>query len=225
MDQKIITIGLQMPFNFGSTNCYLLHSDDGYYLIDTGFSNKRSELEAAMQKAGCEPGDLRLIILTHGDFDHTANAAYLRLKYATKIAMHRNDAEMVTSGNMFCNRDSANFLLKNIPPFLLGFGKSKQFIPDLYLEDEDDLTEYGLNARILHIPGHTKGSIGILTDQRDLFCGDLLENTKIPSRNSLVDIPEVLDKSVDKLKALSINTVYPGHGPPFSMAEFVKNER
>ena len=38
--------------------------------------------------AGCKLGSLKLIVLTHGDFDHTGNAAYLRHKYAIKIAMH-----------------------------------------------------------------------------------------------------------------------------------------
>ena len=38
---------------------------------------------------------LRLIVLTHGDYDHAGNAAYLREKYGSKVAMHRDDSGRV----------------------------------------------------------------------------------------------------------------------------------
>ena len=47
-------------------------------LIDTGKPEKRADLVARLERAGCRPGDLRLIVLTHGDYDHAGNAAYLR---------------------------------------------------------------------------------------------------------------------------------------------------
>jgi glyoxylase-like metal-dependent hydrolase (beta-lactamase superfamily II) len=52
-----------------------------------------------------------------------------------------------------------------------------------------------------------------ITDS-DLFCGDLLENTEIPVLNSIMDEPAAANISVEKLKSLKINTVYPGHGKP-----------
>ena len=71
MQQQIQIINLLLPLNLGSVNCYLLQKDTDYILIDTGGSNKRTEIEEALLCAGCKPGNLRLIILTHGDFDHT----------------------------------------------------------------------------------------------------------------------------------------------------------
>ena len=59
-------------------NCYLLLTENGYVLIDTGRKSKRKKLEQELISAGCKPGNLDLIILTHGDFDHTGNCAYLR---------------------------------------------------------------------------------------------------------------------------------------------------
>ena len=55
-----------------------------------------------------------------------------------------------------------------------------KFKPDIYLTDGQNLNEYGFNATVVHIPGHTKGSIGILTDDGNLFAGDTFTNNKKP---------------------------------------------
>jgi len=81
--------------NLGGVNCFLLKAGSGFVLIDTGFKSKRVRLEKELVKVGYKPGDLELIILTHGDSDHADNAAYLRDKYKAKIAMHKDDAGMV----------------------------------------------------------------------------------------------------------------------------------
>jgi glyoxylase-like metal-dependent hydrolase (beta-lactamase superfamily II) len=222
MLQEIKTISLSLPYRLGSVNCYLIETDTGYNLIDTGCSNKRTDLEKELENAGCKPGNLKLIILTHEDFDHTGNAAYLRKKFGTKIAMHNGDSGMVERGDMFWNREKSNILIRMIVPILFGFGKSERFKPDLYIEDGYDLSEYGLDAKALHLPGHSKGSIGILTAGGDLFCGDLLTNGDKPALNSVMDDLAAANISVAKLKSLKINTVYPGHGKPFLMELLIK---
>lgn len=168
-------------------NCYLIETDAGYVLIDTGGSNSRKELVRELESAGCKPGLLKLIVLTHGDFDHTGNAAYLRHAFGGKIAMHRDDLGMVERGDMFVNRKKPNILIRRMLPIFSGFGRSERFAPDLLVEDGDDLSEYGIDASVISIPGHSKGSIGILTAGSDLFCGDLLVNTDKPVPNSLDD--------------------------------------
>ena len=225
MMQEIKTISLALPYRFGSVNCYLIKTNTGCILIDTGCKNRRTELEKELENTGCKSGNLQLILLTHGDFDHTGNAAYFRKKFDTKIAMHYDDSGMVEHGNMFWNRKKSNFLIRMITPILFRFGKSERFKPDLYLEDRDDLSEYGFDARVLCIPGHSNGSIGILTSGGDLFCGDLLENTDKPGLNSIIDDLMAANASVEKLKSLRIDTVYPGHGKPFPMEVFTKRNR
>jgi len=225
MSTEIKTISLSLPYKLGSVNCYLIEIDTGYILIDTGGSNKRTELGKELESVGCKPGYLKLIILTHGDFDHTGNAAYLRKKFGTKIAMHNDDSGMAERGNMFRNRKKGNILLGMITRILFGFGKKERFKPDLYIGDGYNLSEYGFDAKVLHIPGHSKGSIGILTADGDLFCGDLLENTNNPDFNSIIDDLAAANTSIEKLKSLKITTVYPGHGKPFLMEMLIKQFR
>jgi hydroxyacylglutathione hydrolase len=223
MPQKIHTIPLSFPFNMGSVNCYLVQTDSGFFLIDTGPGNRRAALEEALQDAGCQPGDLKLILITHGDFDHIGNAAALRRKYATKIAMHPADAGMAEQGDMFYNREQSNFLVRKLAPLFSGFGKDKRFAPDISLEDGDDLSQYGFEAQALHLPGHSSGSIGILTADGALFCGDLFGNTGQPEFSSLMDDMSTAIASFEKVARLDIGTVYPGHGQPFPMVQLVSS--
>ena len=225
MPQEIKTISLLLPYGLGPVNCFLIKTDIGYILIDTGFSNKRTYLEKELENAGCKPGNLKLIVITHGDFDHTGNAAYLREKYGTKMAMHYDDSGMVERGDLFWNRKKGNILIRMIAPILFGFRKSERFKPDLYVEEGYNLSGYGFDAKVLYIPGHSKGSIGILTAGGDLFCGDLFTNSDNPVLNSIMDDSAVANASVERLKSLRINTVYPGHGKLFPMDVFMKKNR
>lgn len=213
---------------FGGVNCYFLKVDAGFVLVDTGYSKNRLEVEKELENAGCKPGTLKLIVLTHGDFDHTGNAAYLREKYGTKIAMHSDDGGIVEKGDLFYNRN-ANFLMRIMGKIMLpflggGLKKTDRFTPDMHIDDSYDFSEFGLDAKVIYLPGHSKGSIGILTSTGDLFCGDLLENTKNPSKNSLIADKKAFNSSVEKLKQLKLHTIYPGHGEPFPMEQFTQTQ-
>jgi hydroxyacylglutathione hydrolase len=223
MHTQPTTIRLPLPFRMGSVNCYLIQTGAGYVLIDTGGSNNRKELLGELESAGCRPGLLQLILLTHGDFDHTGNAAYLRSTWGGRIAMHADDAGMAERGDMFVNRKKPNFLIRGLIPFFSSFGKAERFTPDLLIGEGDDLSAYGIDASVLSIPGHSKGSIGILTAGGELFCGDLLVNTEKPERSSLTDDIDAAEASIARLSTMRIGIVYPGHGRPFPMQLLVKS--
>ena len=214
------------PINLGGVNCYLVKTDDGgHVLIDTGYSTQRADLERELEKAGCRPGNLKLILLTHGDADHAGNGAYLREKYGAKIAMHQRDSGMVeredTSQSRKAKPDKLSLIFRIMVLFIKPV-KLDLFKPDLTVDEGFDLSEYGFDAKVLHIPGHSKGSIGILTTGGDLFCGDLLYN--IPGFFFVDDLADYT-ASLKKLRSLTINTVYPGHGKPFSLELFMKKNR
>jgi len=224
MTREITTIELKLPFKTGSVNCYLVETDTGFILIDTGSPSNSSELESTLSEFGCNSGNLHLILLTHGDFDHSGNAASLRKKFNTKITMHAEDSPMVERGDMFLTRKKGNLMQSWIVKTMFGFGKSQRFSPDLEITDGFSLTEYGLKAEVIHIPGHSKGSTGILMADGTLICGDLFESTggsDNPKLNSLMDDLEAANRSIDKLKNLKVDTVYPGHGQPFTMESFL----
>jgi glyoxylase-like metal-dependent hydrolase (beta-lactamase superfamily II) len=220
MTAEIKTITTPFVFHV-SVNCFLIKIDDGYVLIDTGITSRRSTIEKELESAGCRPGNLKLIILTHGDFDHCGNAAYFRQKFGTKIAMHASDSGMLEYGDMFWNRKQPNKLVKMVFSLLFRLNQSDRCKPDVYLEDGDDLASYGFAAQVLHLPGHSAGSIGILTADGKLFAGDLLANVDRPEIWPIIDDPQAAQASVDKLRSIEIDTVYPKHGKPFLMKQFI----
>ena len=224
MEEKLLEI---RTISYGGVNCFLITVVEGFVLIDTGFTKNRAEIEAELESAGCTPETLKLIVLTHGGFDHTGNCAYFREKYGTTIAMHRDDKGMVENGDLFYNRNmnAATKLFGKLFLFFsrAGLRKTDHFTPDLYVDDGYDLSEFGFDAKVVYLPGHSKGSIGILASSGDLFCGDLLENTKKPAKNSIVADKVAFNASVEKLKQLKITMAYPGHGEPFLMELFADN--
>ena len=101
-----------------------------------------------------------------------------------------------------------------------------RFSVPLLLAPRYDLCKYGFDAKVVYIPGHSKGSIGILTEATgDLFCGDLMENIEKPVFSSIIDDLEAANTSIEKLESLKINTVYPGHGKPFAMKLFANDNK
>jgi glyoxylase-like metal-dependent hydrolase (beta-lactamase superfamily II) len=66
-------------------------------------------------------------------------------------------------------------------------------------------------------PGHSLGSLAVLTGQGDCICGDLMANEKSPQPGPLVDDQQQMMASIQRLRDLGAKTVYPGHGKPFPM--------
>lgn len=229
MNQEIIRI------NLDGVNCYLGKSEQGFVLFDTGghitmdkaFTNRQDALVKELESQGCKPGNLKAIILTHGDNDHVANAAFLREKYQTVIAMHEADVELVSNLTIEKMMESFQFSSIVFKMMFLFLNKIirriaaktledyKEFKPDVLLKEGDSLSDYGFYAKVIYLPGHTAGSIGILTKEGELISGDTFANMKKPSlAPNALDFKQ-LKASVKKLKTMNIKKIYPGHGEPF----------
>ncbi len=209
----------------GSVNCYLLYGAKGFILIDSGLAGMRKDLLKKLEKSGCTAKNLKLIILTHGDFDHIGNAAFLREKYNVKIAIHKDDSGMAELGDMFWNRRKPNIFMKGLAQTLFKLNKSDRFLADVFADEGFDLSKYGIEGKVIHIPGHSSGSIGVLTAGGSFFCGDLLENRIRPALNTIMDDKKTAQESLEKIMRLNINTIYPGHGKPFSLEQIFQRNK
>jgi hydroxyacylglutathione hydrolase len=231
---KIIRIDLK------GVNAYLLKSNEKFILVDTGgytildkeLNNRRREIETKLDEAGCKIENLKLIILTHGDYDHTSNADYLRKKYKCKIAMHADDEHLVKDLDYTKSMEDIKFKSFVFKIFLF-FMKNKilnannkiikileKFTPDILIDESFSLLDLGFSAKIIHIPGHTHGSIVIVTDNGDLIAGDVFQNAFRPTLAPNAYNFELLNEGIKRLKGLvRIKTIYPGHGKPFEASE------
>lgn len=233
MKQEIIRL------NLGGVNAYLgkqggncvLFDTGGHMTLDKEFDGRRERLKQELDLAGCTPDSLKLIVLTHGDCDHAGNANCIRDTYHAKIAMHKDDLELVRNltGKLMMHsfRYSSpvlNLVFKIMKKKIALVNEKvlqdfETFTPDIFLEDGGDLSAYGFDAKIIGLPGHTEGSIGILTSGGELIAGDTFVNMKKPvAALNAVDFSK-LHASIAKLKEMDIRTVYPGHGVPFDIKD------
>lgn len=228
-----------IPLDLGGVNAYLVKSGPNFLLADTGghlvldktFDGRRERLEAALRANGVTPENLKLLVLTHGDNDHAANAAWIKETYGVRVAMHTLDRKLVEAPSL--EDLMASFHYRS-PVYRLVFALLHKtiaqvtektlldftpFTPDLLLEDGDRLDDYGFAAQIVASPGHTDGSICILTDGGGLIAGDTFVCQKKPAvAPNALDFAK-LKQSAARLKKLPVKTVYPGHGRPFAFAE------
>ena len=215
---KITTIDL------GMVNAYLVKTNDGFVLIDTGLPSQWPRLESQLNAAGCRPGDLKLVVLTHGDWDHIGNCVTLRQQYGAKLAMHAADVPMAAEG--VTPQRTIRPLLFKLMFTLMRLRRSMpqvaRFTPDLLLSDGQRLDDFGLAAKVLHLPGHTKGSIAVLTNDGGLFAGDTVGNRGKPDCSPFVEDLAQLKHSVQVFQGLNAVMVYPGHGRPFPAAALLQ---
>lgn len=95
------------------------------------------------------------------------------------------------------------------------------FEPIFYLKNGDDLSEYGIAAKVVELPGHTKGSIGIEIED-NLFVGDALMNMFYPTVSMLYVDEQEMISSAKYISELGEKTIYFGHGKPKRNRKWVK---
>ena len=193
----------------GMANAYLLHGDGGSILIDTGAEKYREKVAKASQNAV-----VRLILLTHGHFDHCQSAAYLtrRLKCSIGIAgedaalLERNEKRKVY-GKGIWGRFYADASNRNIEQ-----NEIEAVTPDVILEDGMSLGEYGVDAKTVKLPGHTAGSVGVLCDTGELFVGDAMQNILFPSAAWCYEDYEKAKESAAIVRSMNAGKIFFGHG-------------
>lgn len=202
----------------GNVNCYIVADNDKAILIDTGRKKYRDKI---LEK--CREFHVGLIVLTHGHMDHCQNAAYLANALHIPIAMNKKDLNLIPD-----NRKQALFAKTFLGKIVLSVSLSsfekdslEVFEPKIYLENDDDLSEYGIAAKVTELPGHTKGSIGIKVDD-NLFVGDALMNMFYPTLSMLYADEQEMLSSAEYISELGDKTIYFGHGKPKRNRKWVK---
>ncbi len=176
------------------TNCFLLSSAGGTrVLVD------------APQGADAHFAGSRIdaLLLTHGHFDHVADAAAIQRRHRCPVYYHPDTIPMVTDPGFFRRW---NFALE-VEPIEEGI---------LLTETGEPAEVAGLNFRVLEVPGHCPGSLCFhFTAEDELFGGDVLFRGGI-GRWDLPggDHAQLLDGISRKILTLPDPTrVRPGHGP------------
>jgi glyoxylase-like metal-dependent hydrolase (beta-lactamase superfamily II) len=194
-----------------TAHCYLV-DDTELILIDTEMPHKTKKiLHYITDTLQRKPSDLKTIILTHCDIDHTGNALELRNLTGAKIAAHPQDAEIIAGEKTrMAPKADMSILFKIVGSFM----RVKPFHVDLLIKDGDNVSGF----TVLDMPGHTMGSIALYDPKRKvLFIGDTLGYhagvIHGPSKSVTMDIKQAY-RSIEKLKDLDFTVMLSGHGEP-----------
>lgn len=209
-----------VPISLGYVNAFLI-TGERPVLVDTGNPGRADTILNALKKHGVMGKDLSLILLTHGHYDHFGSALELKQRTGAPVAIHYLDARWPRSGT------NAPVVPTNL------FGKAMvtlmsplanrpltPFEPEIILEDESDLSEYGIKARTIHTPGHTDGSISIIVSNGDVIAADLMTGAFF--RKGQAGYPifatdmSLVRQSIKKVLALHPRMIYVGHGSRFT---------
>ena len=191
---------------------YLIEGDEGLYLVDTGAPGSEEAVLRLMRELG--RSDLRLIYITHAHLDHYGSAAALRRITGAPVAIHRADADAMARGETRLGEIRGWGRLIGVVKRLLETRMKPEGVrPDILLDDGDRLDKWGLDAKVIHIPGHTHGSSCLLVEGRLAFVGDLLSTTgRLHAQRFFAEDWSKIPESLERLKALGVEWVYAGHG-------------
>jgi len=212
------------------TNAFALRGESGCILVDTGNPRAENRILEQMAEHSISTGDIHLILITHGHTDHFGSAAVLRERIGAPVAVHVSDADALRQGiHQPGSLKPTGWLLAFLMrlPFLRDLAVSNQapvLEPDLLLEGEQRLDEYGIAGRVIPTPGHTPGSVSVLLDEGaavvgDMVMGRLMGLLRQPGPPIVAQDLEQNWRSMARFLALSPRTIYVGHGGPFNAEE------
>lgn len=181
-----------------AVNCYIIYSEDTNegIIVDPG-----GDVDDILDYVRENNLNIKYLVLTHGHADHIGGLKGLKEALGAIIAIHEDDVDMLKDAD------------KNLSS-VMAMGKV-ELEPDILLR-EGDILEFGNEkAKVIHTPGHTRGSI-CLEINDVIISGDTLFAGSI-GRTDLYggDYDTLINSIKDKLMTYPDETkVYPGHGSP-----------
>jgi hydroxyacylglutathione hydrolase len=198
-----------IPAGFGLS--FLLEYPHGLYLIDSGSPGRQAAVLGMMDSLGRD--DLKLIWITHAHYDHYGSAAALRECTGAPIGVHPADEESMLRGRSplgtWRGRGAVLILANALLTCLWPLTPTR---PDFNLEDGGTLERFGLEAAILHTPGHTPGHTCVLLEDVTAFAADLLARIPRPRLQDLLATDwSQLPASLARLQAAQPERIFTGH--------------
>lgn len=186
-------------------------------LIDTGMPGNGPALLQEISALG-KPNDLSLVVITHGHMDHIGSLPQVKEATGAKVMIHSQDRVALIHGRK--ESHVQGFFPKLLRGVMRGRGDWKTVEPDVVIEGETDLGEFGVNATVIPTPGHTMGSISVLLPWGEAFVGDLiggrLGNATKPNYPFFVEDKAKVAESARALLNRGARVFYAAHGGPFS---------
>lgn len=202
MEITILTVG---PVQ---TNCYIVNKEGGTSCVVIDPGEEADKIASYVSKKGWKNEG---ILLTHGHFDHITGVSGLISKIGGKVYAYEGERDLMAD-----SRQNGSVMM----------GYELALEPEYLLRDGEVLHIADMDFKVIHTPGHTKGSCCFYQEEEKiLFSGDTIfmesvGRTDFPTGNAR----ELIDSVRNKVLTLPADVkIYPGHGPETSVSYEMAN--
>ena len=207
-----------------TVNSYLVVDGDGVTIVDAGLPRYWRLLNRELARLGRTLDDVRALVLTHGDTDHIGFAARLYREKGIRAYLHPADADRARLKVKKPNRGWGPVKVGPLAGFLWYSARQGGLrirpADGLQAAGDGEVLDVPGAPRIIHVPGHTPGSVAVHVPAVDaLFIGDTMTTRNVltgvtgPKPAPFTLEPAQAVASLDRLGEIDATWVLPGHGP------------
>jgi glyoxylase-like metal-dependent hydrolase (beta-lactamase superfamily II) len=204
-------------------NNYLVADEGGVTIIDAGLPGYWKELPAELASMGRALDDVKGVVLTHGDTDHVGFAERLRRERGVPVYVHAADADRARGEVKKPNSGWGPVKVRPLVGFLwysgLRGGLRVPPLTEVQTFEDGAVLDLPGSPRIVHIPGHTPGSVAVHVPSVDaVMVGDAMTTRSVlTGAVGPRPAPFTLDtagalSSLPRIEATGARWVLPGHG-------------
>lgn len=187
-----------LPLGTMHTNCLII-SDEATNLGAVVDPGGEGCTDLILNRIAAEGVTLKYILLTHAHFDHMLSLSELRQRTGAPLALHKYDAESILDPNLTYMAQFAGVTQGEAPA-------------EIELSDGDVLMLGNTKLEVIHLPGHTQGSVIYVADGI-IIAGDVIFRGSIGRCDLYGGDEMVMDDSLKRLISLPGDyKIYPGHG-------------
>ena len=204
-------------------SCYLVEEAGEVTLIDAGVPAYYADLTAELADMGRTIEDVRALVLTHGHDDHSGFAERLRAEHAVPVSIHALDAPLARGEAKNPSAGSGERRLRSLLCYVLWLarhgGMRVTSLTEVGTLDPGTTLDVPGALRVIHMPGHTPGSVAFHAPAHDaLFVGDALVTDAViserrgPQISPFAADPDLALASLANIEQLEAHWLLPGHG-------------
>jgi glyoxylase-like metal-dependent hydrolase (beta-lactamase superfamily II) len=199
------------------TNCYVLRAQGGSLLIDPGPPGGEARIVDFLNRRGITGQEIRLILVTHAHLDHYGAASNVQSWSGAPIGCHPESVSLSQDARQAIPpaQTLRGSLVRWISLLLAPLRPHPPLRADVILPPGTELGSYGVDGRLVAVPGHSPDSLALISAEGDAFVGDLIINYSVPSQPLYQWNRDAWQQSRRLLASIQPRTVYVGHGEPF----------